>query len=118
METILGVQQNEKVRSGMRDTDVDPLRYDVDQADALDQEERRRARQRYQYMYWDSIPEGELVKSTLPFLSLLHRKSNLHVHCLRNLSCQAFSRTRGRSLTNPTQWTKRRNLIRLTSITF
>ena len=58
MEAILGVRDNEQSK-----TDSQAPVLDVDEADALDQEEgRRRARQRYQHLYWESIPEGESVR--------------------------------------------------------
>lgn len=42
-------------------------RYDAHEADTLEQEERRDAsRQRYQRLYWESVPEDGRVCSTLP----------------------------------------------------
>jgi hypothetical protein len=66
MEMLLGVRENANSRRRLPDTEVDPLRRDVDEADTLDQEEGRlQARHRYQHMYWESIPEGESVSAAV-----------------------------------------------------
>jgi hypothetical protein len=62
MEKLLGVQENEQSEKNLQDDVVDSSRLDVNEADALDQEGRRQARQRYQRMYWESIPEGGSVR--------------------------------------------------------
>jgi hypothetical protein len=64
MEFLLGVSVEDtraRSRSGVS-ADVEPektIRYDVDEADALDQDENMQlARERYQRMFWEAIPEG------------------------------------------------------------
>ena len=60
MENILGVTQHMKTEIFMSAYTEDSERYDVREADALDEEEGSdRARLRYQRMFWESIPEAE-----------------------------------------------------------
>jgi hypothetical protein len=43
----------------MSDEQYDLVRHDVNEADALEEEEKRdRARQKCQRMFWEAIPEG------------------------------------------------------------
>jgi hypothetical protein len=70
MEFLLGVSgegdTRAKSQSGVY-ADVGPkktTRYDVDEADALDQDENMQlARERYQRMFWEAIPEGAVRTS-------------------------------------------------------
>ncbi|KAF8899223.1 eukaryotic mitochondrial regulator protein-domain-containing protein [Infundibulicybe gibba] len=58
MEKILGVKQDEDVRNSLANGQHDWTRYDVHEADTLEEEEKRDAsRQRYQRLYWESVPE-------------------------------------------------------------
>ncbi|PFH52346.1 hypothetical protein AMATHDRAFT_140294 [Amanita thiersii Skay4041] len=60
MEKLLGVAEDEKIRAVRHSQEKeDWTKYDVHQADLLEQEEDRdAARQRYQRLYWESVPES------------------------------------------------------------
>ena len=81
MEFLLGVSEEEDPRAIPRSaitTSADAgktekiTRYDVDEADALDQDEGKQlARHRYQHMFWEAVPEGAVrsitFRSAVPF---------------------------------------------------
>ncbi|KAF8628248.1 hypothetical protein AX15_004023 [Amanita polypyramis BW_CC] len=60
MEKLLGVEEDERIRNAARrQARQDWTRYDVHEADTLEQEEDRdAARQRYQRSYWESTSES------------------------------------------------------------
>jgi hypothetical protein len=61
MEKLLGVQQRRLSR-----IQEDTSRWDVMEADSLEQDENRDAqRQRYQRLYWESVPEDGRVSLVL-----------------------------------------------------
>lgn len=65
MEEVLGVKEHQESRRHVPDDQYDPVRYNVDEADALEEEEKRDlARQRYQHMFWESIPDGRQASSS------------------------------------------------------
>lgn len=65
MERILVVTLEEETRNSR---EAKQARFDVDEADALEQEEdrdkNRAARDRYQRMYWESMSEGQVEPVT------------------------------------------------------
>ncbi|KAF8640706.1 hypothetical protein AX17_000362 [Amanita inopinata Kibby_2008] len=60
MEKLLGVKDDERMRTAaLKQGKGDRTRYDAHEADILEQEENRdAARQRYQRLYWESVPES------------------------------------------------------------
>jgi hypothetical protein len=65
MEFLLGVSEEEDPRAIhstiTANAEVGATRYDVDDADALDQDEGKQlARHRYQHMFWEAVSEGEV----------------------------------------------------------
>jgi len=66
MEHLLGVKRNREARRGISDEQPDSIRHDVDEADALEEEEKRdRARQKYQRMFWEPVSDGG-AEPTMP----------------------------------------------------
>ena len=60
MEKLLGIQEDQRIRNlALKQGQDDWTRYDVHEADTLEQEENRdAARQRYQRLYWESVSES------------------------------------------------------------
>jgi len=85
MEKILGVSESKRRQStveGEAPVLLDQARYDVDAADLLEEEEGRdtaAARDRYQRMFWESIPEGD----TEPILPGIIAKSRMDASSVR-----------------------------------
>jgi hypothetical protein len=67
METLLGVQQEALIRKSRPRNEADESRYDVTEADALEEREGRElARQRYQRLFWESVPEDGTKEPVVP----------------------------------------------------
>jgi hypothetical protein len=64
MEKLLGVKEDERIKNTLPEDQRDWIRYDVHEADTLEEEENRdAARQRYQHSYWESVPEDGRVST-------------------------------------------------------
>lgn len=76
MEKLLGVKSH-KAEQVLKDGS----RWDVAEADSLEQDENRDAqRQRYQRHYWESVPEDGRVCLSFPRGCMLS-ESSLGTHC-------------------------------------
>jgi len=79
MEKILGVKQDEEIRAALPEGERDWTRFDVHEADTLEQEEQRDAvRQRYQRLYFESVPEDG--REPIVPSSLEHAKKRAKQH--------------------------------------
>ena len=81
MEKILGVPKSSEQQYHTR--------YDVREADSLEEEERRdSARQRYQQLYWESVPEDGRV--SFHHRCRCHQPTNLALGTTRAcISCES-----------------------------
>lgn len=62
MEKILAVKEHQESTKDRSLEEKDPERHDVYEADALEEAEGRdRSRQRYQRLFWESVPESGKV---------------------------------------------------------
>jgi hypothetical protein len=79
MEFLLGVKEDQKYGKQLEtfykyqtEAIEDATRRDVHEADTLEEDEKRDTlRQRYQRMYWETVPESGGVRVIWHFLSLL-----------------------------------------------